>query len=172
LSNAVETTDNELFKTFTLHWNTMSQLTGIRRVIRDITDLGELQLELLAVDGKEAVRLGFSALVTALLAAVFGLAAVTGSVFAMAWLLHEKMEWSMSVSLLAASAIAAAIAAICGILGWTLLKKATSSLDETRSEFAENLRWIKAAIVSPETAPGYQRQAENFNGRYASAGRS
>jgi Putative Actinobacterial Holin-X, holin superfamily III len=149
----------------------MSQPSGIRRVIRDIADLCELQFELLAVDGKEAVRLSFAAIAAIIFAAIFGLAAVSGSVLALAAAFHENFDWTISSSLLAATGIAAAIAAVSGILGWSLVKKATSSLDETRSEFAENLRWIKAAIVSPEDASHLQVHEEHFNGRYSSAGR-
>lgn len=149
----------------------MSQPTGIRRVVRDIADLCELQLELLAVDGKEATRKSTKALAILMIATVFGLAAVTAATFALASSFHEIAKWPMSGSLLAAGGIAALLAGIFAALSLVQLKKAMSALDETRSEFAENLRWIKAAIITPETSPRAQVQQDSFAGRYTSASR-
>lgn len=149
----------------------MSQLAGIRRVFRDIADLCELQLELLAVDGKEAVRHSLTAVVMAVVAVVFGLAAAIGAVFAIAHAFHENLGWTMSGSLSAAVGIAAIIAAVCAAIGVSFLKKATSALDETRAEFTENLRWIKASIVAPDSVSGSHHNEENSNGRYMYTGR-
>jgi Ca2+/H+ antiporter len=149
----------------------MSQPAGIRRVFRDIADLCELQFELLAVDGKEALRYSITAIVMAVVAVVFGLSAVIGTVFAIATAFHENLGWTMSSSLFAAVGIAAIIAAVCAAIGVSFLKKATSALDETRAEFAENLRWIKASIVVPESVSKSLHNEENSNGRYMYTGR-
>lgn len=149
----------------------MNQLTGIRRVVRDVADLFELQLELLAADSKELTRRSSAAIAMVLIALVFGLAGVTAATFALAWSLHESAAWTISSSLIAAAGIAALIAGILVILAWHLFKKAASALNESRGEFTENLRWIKAAIVSPEILPTAQRQEASFNGRRESAGR-
>ncbi len=149
----------------------MDQPTGIRRVVRDVADLCELQLELFAVDGKQATRRSVAALALLLIALVFGFAAITAAVFASAHWLHESAEWAMSTSLLAAGGIAASIGVLLAIVSWVFISKAMSALDETRSEFAENLRWIKAAVVAPETSPRAQVRKDSFSDRYASAGR-
>lgn len=148
----------------------MHQPSGFRRVIRDIADLCELQIELLAADGKEATRRSGSAAVCVLIAAILGLATVALFLLGFAFLLHEQAGLAMSVSLF----IVGGVAALCGVIGaaigWTLVKQAIAALDETRSEFAENLRWIKAAVISPETSPRAQVNENSFNDRFASAG--
>lgn len=148
----------------------MNEPTGIRRVVRDVADLFELQLELLAVDSKALARSGSAAIAMVLIALVFGLAAATSATFAVASALHSSAEWTISSSLAAAAGTAALIAGLFVIIAWQLLRKAMSALNESRSEFAENLRWIKSAIVSPEALPTAKRQEEVFNGRRTSAG--
>ncbi len=140
----------------------MNQPSGFRRVVRDIADLCELQVELLSVDGKVAAGRSAAAAAMAMIAAIFGLTAVAAAVFALASLLHEQAHWTVSSSLLAAAGIAAAIGVLFTLIGLAIWKKAISALDETRSEFAENLRWIKAAIVAPETSPRAQVNENSF----------
>lgn len=148
----------------------MNQPSGFRRVVRDVADLCELQIELLAVDGKVATRRSGIAIALLLISAIFALAAITAAVIALAALLHENAHWTISSSLLAAAGIAAAAGILFTIIGLIVLRKALSALDETRSEFAENLRWIKAVVVAPETSPRAQVREDSFNGRYTSAG--
>ncbi len=143
----------------------MSQSTGFRRVVRDIADLCELQVELLTADGKVATRRSGTAVAILIVAAIFGLSACLATVFALASLLHEEAEWTVSSSLLASAGIAAIAGGCFAIVGFTILRKAISALDETRSEFAENLRWIKAAIVAPETSPRAQVDENSFRTR-------
>jgi Putative Actinobacterial Holin-X, holin superfamily III len=128
-----------------------NQPTGFRRVVRDIADLCELQLELLAVDGKVAAnRLGAAVALFAI-AGCFAFSAVTVTVLSIASLLHEEANWTVSSSLLAAAGIAALVGGIVITIGLVVGKKALESLDQTRTEFAENLRWIKAAIVGQDS---------------------
>ena len=150
----------------------MNQPTGIRRVVRDVADIFDLQLELLAVDSKALARCGSAAIAMVLTALVFGLAGATAATFAVASSLHESAEWTISSSLAAAAGIAALIAGIFVILARHLFRKATFALNESRVEFAENLRWIKAAIISPEVLPTAKRQEESLNGRRSSAVRN
>jgi Putative Actinobacterial Holin-X, holin superfamily III len=143
----------------------MNQPSGFRRVVRDIADLCELQLELLAVDGKVAARRSGAALALLVIAAIFGLSASVATVLALASLLYEQAEWTMSSSLLAAAGVAAVIGGLFTVLGTVILKKAKSALEETRGEFAENLRWIKAAVIAPESSPRAQVNESSFTTR-------
>jgi len=143
----------------------MNQSSGFRRVVRDIADLCELQVELLAADGKVATRRSGIAAALLMIAAIFGLSAVVAIVLALASLLHEQAEWTVSSSLLASAGIAAVVGGLFALLGSVILKKAIAALDETRSEFAENLRWIKAAVVAPETSPRAQVDETSFRTR-------
>lgn len=140
----------------------MNQTTGFRRVVRDIADLCELQAELLAVDGRVAADRSGKAAAMLMVAAIFGVCAVAASVFALASFLHEQASWTISSSLLASAGIAAVIGVLFALVGWTIWKQALSALDETRSEFAENLRWIKAAVIAPESSPRAQVNENSF----------
>lgn len=133
-------------------YQTMTQPSGFRRVARDIADLCELQAELIAVDSKAAVRHSGIAAALLMTAAILGLSATTATVFAIASLLHEQALWTVSNSLLAAALGAAVISGLLIVIGSLVLKKAMATLDETRSELAENLRWIKEAIIAPESS--------------------
>ncbi len=147
----------------------MNQSSGFRRVVRDIADLCELQLELLAVDGRVATRQGFKAGLLLVVAAVFALSAVTVCLLAMASALHEQLGWTLSGSLLVASISAACVGAFLALIGLVVVRKAFNAMEETRSEFAENLRWIKAAVISPETSPRAQVNENSFTDPFASA---
>jgi hypothetical protein len=140
----------------------MSQSSGFRRVVRDIADLCELQFELLAVDGKLAKRHSGIAAAILTFASILGLSAALTTVLALAAILHEHAEWTIGASLLASAGIAAFIGAIFAVVGSLFLKKAMAALDESRSEFAENLRWIRAAIVAPEDSPRAQVNERSF----------
>ena len=149
----------------------MNQSFGFRRVVRDIADLCELQVELLAADGKVATCRSGTAAALLVIAAIFGLSAAVTVVLALASLLHEQADWTVSSSLLASASVAVGFAACFAIVGFVVLKKAIAALDETRSELAENLRWIKAAVVAPETSPRSQVDESSFRTR-TSAGQS
>jgi hypothetical protein len=146
----------------------MNQPSGFRRVVRNIADLCELQVQLLAVDGKVAAGRGGTAAVVLTIAAIFGFSAVVTSLLALASLLHEQAAWTVSSSLLAAAGVAAVIGGLFTLFGTIFYKKAMSAFDETRSEFAENLRWLKAA-VAPETSPRAQANENSFRS-YSSSG--
>jgi presenilin-like A22 family membrane protease len=147
----------------------MNQPSGFRRVVRDVADLCELQVQLLAADGKVAAGHSGAAAVALTIAAILGTSAVVISLFALASLLHEQTEWTVSSSLLAAAGVAMVIGGMFTLLGTIFFKKAMSAFDETRSEFAENLRWLKAA-VSPETLPVAQVNEKSGRSSYSSAG--
>ncbi len=132
----------------------MTQPSGFRRVARDIADLCELQAELIAVDGKAAARRSGMAAALLMIATVFGLSATTATVFALASLLHEQAQWTVSNSLLVAAAGAAVIGGLLVYAGSRVMKSAMTALDETRSELAENLRWIKEVVTTPEPSQG------------------
>ena len=101
----------------------MNQSSGFRRVVRDIADLCELQVELLAVDGKVATRRGGIAAAILTVATIFGLSAAVATVLAWAAVLHEQAEWTIGVSLLASAGIAAIIGGILAGFGFLFLKK-------------------------------------------------
>ncbi|MBB3209219.1 putative membrane protein YqjE [Rhodopirellula rubra] len=135
---------------------------GFRQVIRDCFDLFELQLELLSVDSQEARRKAISALALGGTAATLGASMITVLMIALGFILHEQAEITVGWSLLIVCAVTmVVIVALAGIAS-SMLRAASSALAETKSEFVENLRWIKATIISPDTSARNQLRSESF----------
>ncbi len=136
--------------------------SGFRQVIRDCFDMFELQIELLSVDSQEARRKAGFAIVLGGTAAGLGASMITVLMIALGFVLHEQAEFTVGVSLLIVCGAAAAVmVALAGIALW-LLRGASTALAEAKSEFAENLRWIKATILSPDASARNQLRAESF----------
>tara|TARA_R110002049_G_scaffold305056_1_gene501029 strand:+ start:77014 stop:77475 length:462 start_codon:yes stop_codon:yes gene_type:complete len=147
----------------------MNNQTGFRRIIRDIADLCELQIELFAIDSQVATQRTKTAAVYLGIAFVFALATVSTVTLGLAAALYEMLGWSLTASIFGAAGCAAIIAVFLAVLAVFALQKAVSALEETRSELAENLRWIKAAVIAPETSARAQVREDSFSNRYANA---
>jgi uncharacterized membrane protein YqjE len=136
--------------------------SGFARVVSDIVDLCELQLQLLAVDSQEAKRRGVKAAICLAFAAIVTLTATITAIIGLGYVVHEQFNFSIGQSLLIVSAVAVHIAIIAGYLGAKLLGKANDSLSEVKSEFAENMRWIKGVVLKPSQSPRNQLRRETF----------
>lgn len=123
--------------------------SGMHRVLSDVADLAQLQLQLLAVDGREAGRRGIGAMLLLGVAGCLLIATVTVGLLGFGWVLHEMAGWPIGWSLLAMAAVACLITAAVLGLAYLSIKKAASALQETSAEFAENLSWIRAAMGTP-----------------------
>lgn len=140
----------------------MASESGINRVVRDVADLFELQMQLLSLDGRIA---GEKAIRAAVMASV-GLAilgsALTTLLIALGYLLHEGLEWSVGLSLLAVAIVATLVAGVFALVAYFAAKRAFAALGETTSEFSQNLKWIKGVIVKPESASRHPNRAESY----------
>jgi len=128
----------------------MAERTGFNRLIGDIADLCELQLELLAVDGKKACKTGFMAAVFLSLAIATAISVTTVLLAALAWFLHSSWDWSLVNSLLISGAIGALMSIALLVGTYLSAKYSIASLEESRGEFAQNLAWLKSLIVGGE----------------------
>ena len=137
--------------------------TGFRQVLRDIFDLAELQMQLLSVDSQEARRKATKALILASLCVALSSAMLTVALFGAGYALHENLQWSVGDSLLAVSGAIALIILLLIVVASKLMKTAAAAMQETKSEFAENLRWIRATIISPQSSPRNQIRRESFS---------
>lgn len=135
---------------------------GVRRVVSDIVDLCELQWQLLTVDGQEAKRRAVQAAVVLAIAICIALASLPSVTIGLGWLLHDQIGLSVGLSLLIVGSVALLLALIAGMIGLRILSKAGDSLDETRRELAENIRWIKGAVLHPHSSARNQIRRESF----------
>jgi uncharacterized membrane protein YqjE len=140
----------------------MASQRGINRVVRDIVDLFELQYELWTVDSQEAKRNAMRAGGLLIAGSALLAAALATAMIGAGFLVNELAGWSVGTSLL--SVAAATVVIVAGLLWWatTAIHTAAAAMSETKSEFVENLKWIKAVLISPETSPRNQIRAESF----------
>lgn len=131
----------------------MSTVAGFKRVARDVTDLCELQLQLLAVDGKVATRRGALAGLALGLALTISVSAITTLLLSAGWAVHEFFHWPVSGGLLLSAGVALVVVVVLVWIAYRALKQALGCLDETRSEMAQNLKWIKS-MLSDDLPPG------------------
>lgn len=123
--------------------------SGMHRVFSDVVDLALLQLQLLAVDGREAGRRGLGAILYLGLAAALLVSTATVALFGFGWVLHEIARWPLGWSLLAVAGLALLLVlAILG-LAYLSIKNAASAMQEVGAEFADNLEWLRAVAGSP-----------------------
>lgn len=147
------------------HLNPMNDhepTSGFRRVIRDCIDLAELQFQLLSVDSQEARRKGSAAVALGGVAIALGASMLTVLLIGFGFLLHEQTQLSTGVSLLIVCGITFVLIGVLGWFAYRFVRTAAAALAETKSEFAENLRWIKATILAPETSARNQLRSESF----------
>ncbi|WP_246105662.1 phage holin family protein [Rosistilla ulvae] len=143
----------------------MNNHSGFSRVARDLLELCELQFQLLSVDSQEARRKATRAMQLTVISIALGGSALTTSMIGCSFLVHELAGWTPGASL--ASVAAASFVVVAGLL-WAASRAtatATAALQETKSEFIENLKWLKAVLIRPETSPRNQLRAESFPDR-------
>lgn len=143
--------------------STEEPTNGFEQVLSDILDLAELQMQLLSVDSQEARRKVSKALMLASFAVPLSSAMFTVALFGIGYVLHETLEWSLGASMLTASAITALFILILVLVAFNLIRTAATAMQETKSEFVESLRWIKATIISPKTSARNQIRRESFS---------
>lgn len=144
----------------------MHNESGFKRVARDVTDLFELQMQLFAVDSQAAIHRAVVAAVLMVSALVIALAALTTLLLSAGWGLHEWLEWPLGLSLLLVAVVALVVTAVLALIGFRSLRRALALLDEPKRELTENLRWLKATIIAPQTSARNQLRSESFGDGY------
>ncbi|QDV69476.1 hypothetical protein Poly24_31920 [Rosistilla carotiformis] len=141
---------------------TTNRPSGISRVARDVLDLCELQLQLLSVDSQEAKRKATRAMIFHAVALALGGSAVTTLMIGGGFLLHDWAGWTIGASLVTVSGVMLLIVAGLLMSAMRATSEASAAMHETKSEFVENLKWLKAVLINPETSARNQLRAESF----------
>lgn len=145
--------------------NSDASLSSFQRVVRDILDLCELQMQLISVDSQAAKRSLVRAIACGAAAIALAGSALTVAMVGAGVLLGEFTELTTGAALLIVSA---AFFVLVAVLGWLVMKAilaAAAAMSETKSEFAENLRWLKSTLISPQTSARNQLRRESFYNR-------
>ncbi|MCA9136946.1 MAG: phage holin family protein [Planctomycetales bacterium] len=140
----------------------MMNQPGFGRVTRDVVDLVELQLQLLAVDGQVAKRKAIQAVVCAAVAITLCVSTLTTILLGVGFLFHENLEWSVGASLMAVAVASLVIVTVMLVAATLAIRSAAAAMGETKSEFAENLRWLKGILISPDSSPRHQIRKDDF----------
>ncbi|WP_044303196.1 phage holin family protein [Rhodopirellula sallentina] len=151
--------------------NPSSRPSSFRRVAQDVCELFELQMQLISVDSQEAKRKLTRSIVFAVTAAVLAGSALTVLMIAFGLLLGEFTELSDGGAMLVVCLLVFVVVAVLGWLALRAVQAASDAMAETKSEFAENLRWLKATLIAPESSPRNQFRRESFDDPHAASRR-
>jgi hypothetical protein len=121
----------------------------VGKLLHRLLDLMELQSELLKVDARD----GFRSLAPPAIFIGVGVVAAFAGIFALllavAALLNQWAGWSVPLSLFTAGVLGMLLAAGSVLFGWQLTRKALSTFDRSRTEFRNNLAWLKTTLENP-----------------------
>jgi len=115
--------------------------------LHDLVTLGELQLQLLSIEGQEKLRSLLWPTMTLIAGAVVGCATLPVALIALALTLTEVTTLSPAQSAGIAAGVGFVLAALFVGIGWWALKSPTgNAFERSGREWRQNLRWIKDAL--------------------------
>lgn len=117
----------------------------------DAVTLAELQVQLLSVDLRDARRGAGPALSQLIAGTVLALGSVPILLLAAAHVLVATLQWPPMGAYALVGAVAALLAAVLVGVGWRQAMRAAATVQRSRSEFMETLRWFKQSL-RPSTA--------------------
>src|SRR6056297_2001825 len=130
------------------------------KVFRDILDLVELQVQLLSVDAQKAKRLFSRATTYGAVAAVLVLPVVTTLLVGLGLLVAELTPLSSGAALLIVGLCVGVVMGVFALIAIKMVGRVASSMDESKLELVENLKWLKATMLNPSTAPRNRVRSE------------
>jgi hypothetical protein len=121
----------------------------IGSLAHDAIELSELQFDLFKIELRQAALGLIGPVVLFAVAAITILASLPLLLFFVATALIEWAGWSGAYApwaYLTAFGIGALLAAIVGVVGWTILKRKLVLFRSSREELTRNIAWIKNAL--------------------------
>ncbi len=120
---------------------------GMRQLTHDVVTLAELQANLLQVELREWLRRSATpAAMLALAATVVALASLPVLLLGLAHYVATAAEWTLAAALIAVGVGGIAVAALCGVAAWQLVRRANGAFTRFRTELMHNVRWLKQAL--------------------------
>lgn len=115
--------------------------------LHDLVTLGELQLQLLYIEGQEKLRSLLWPVMTLVAGVVVGVATLPVALIAIALTLTEVTTLSPAQSAGIAVGVGLLIAALFVAIGFSALKAPSgNAFERSGREWRQNLRWIKEAL--------------------------
>lgn len=112
----------------------------------DLLTLGELQLELLSVDARDAAKGSYVPTVFACLGLGFVMGACPLALLGLSWWLTDVTSLTLATSSLLVALAGLLIAGVFLYLAWKGFRLSMGMLGRSRTEFRSNLRWIKQLL--------------------------
>lgn len=136
--------------------------SGFRQLLRDCLDLFELQTQLISVDAQAAKSKLTRAIACGLVGIAIGSSTITVVMITAGLLISELVAMSAGIAMLIVSVVGSVIVLASLAVAALSMKAAASAMQETKSELAENMRWLKATLISPGDSPRNQLRHESY----------
>ncbi|QDU37173.1 hypothetical protein Mal4_14820 [Maioricimonas rarisocia] len=117
----------------------------------DLISLAELQAQLVAVDMRESYSRSVVPAILIVGALLLALGAMPVILLGIGWALVNLAGFGEGAAFLLVSVVAIGIAGLAGWWGVQKLKTAFQVLTRSRQEFAENVWWVKQALLRQQT---------------------
>jgi len=115
--------------------------------LQDLVTLGELQLQLLMIEGQAKLQSLIWPVVVLVAGVIFGCATLPGALIALALTLTEVTSLSPGQSAWIAVGVGLLLAALLAGIGWWALKSPSgNAFERSAKEWKQNLRWIKDSL--------------------------
>jgi len=112
----------------------------------DLIHLGELQLELMAVDTRDATSRAKYPTLLMILAATFLMGSCPLGLIGLSWWLTDHTTLSLAASSLIIAAVGLLVAGALFFVAWKGFKSSFALLNRSRTELHSNLEWIKKLL--------------------------
>jgi len=112
----------------------------------DLLGLGELQLELLSVDARDAVKQSYFPTVLACLGLGFFIGCCPLALLSLSWWLTDITRLTLAASSLIVAGVGLVLAVILLYFAWRGYRKSLNLLGRSRTEFRSNIRWLKHVL--------------------------
>jgi hypothetical protein len=127
-----------------------SAMSGMRAEIGDflgdVVSLSELQARLFAVDAAESLQRARTPLALLVIGSALGLAGAACLLFASAEALVLLLRCERALAYLASGLAGSIVAAVLLSIAWQSALRALNVFTRSRTELAENVRWIRVAL--------------------------
>lgn len=119
---------------------------GAAEILHDVTELAELQVELLASDVRATIRRSSAALGVLAVGVCGVLGVIPVLLLALAEILMTSFDLNRFASLLIAGGVGTVASLIAAYFGVRGIKRSLTSLDNSKTELKKNVKWMKRAL--------------------------
>jgi hypothetical protein len=132
--------------------------------LHDVVTLVELQGSLLKIDVKQTLTGMIVPGVIAIVGALLLLSCMPILLASIALLLVETLEWTYAQAFFCALGIGLVVGGIACLAGAWYVRQSFSQLQRSKTEFVQNVSWIKQVLKRLGTSPSASPAAARWNG--------